>query len=172
MKVSLCVVAYNEEQYLPGLLRDIQEQTYPHGKIEVVLIDSMSEDGTRQCMEQFCRACGREFYRISVIANPGKIQSCGWNMALIHFTTDVIIRVDAHSHIPADFVEKQVENLEDGDGFRGCPSGFGRGGRALGEYAFVGGGILIWKQRIFFSQKGRARLCKIFFSWSVPQRGV
>lgn len=164
MKVSLCVVAYNEEQYLPGLLRDIQEQTYPHGKIEVVLIDSMSEDGTRQCMEQFCRACGREFYRISVIANPGKIQSCGWNMALIHFTTDVIIRVDAHSHIPADFVEKQVKNLEDGE----MVSGGVRPALAEGDGPWENT-LLLVEESLFgssassFRRKGERAYVKSFF---------
>lgn len=115
MNVSLCVVACNEEKYLPRLLHDIREQTYSHSKIEVVLVDSMSADGTKKCMEQFKEEFGNEFFRITVVPNPGRIQSCGWNEALVHFTTDVIMRVDAHSHIPPDFVEKQVENLESGE---------------------------------------------------------
>lgn len=115
MKVSLCVVAYNEETYLPRLFHDIKEQSYPHEKIEIVLVDSMSEDGTKDCMEKFVSESEGEYYNILVISNPGRIQSCGWNEALTHFTTDVIIRVDAHSHIPPEFVEKNVENLTAGE---------------------------------------------------------
>ena len=44
MIVSVCVVAYNEEKVLGKLLEDIQAQDYDHGKMEVVLIDSMSTD--------------------------------------------------------------------------------------------------------------------------------
>ena len=41
MRVSVCVVAYNEERTLPLLLSDIKKQTYEHKKIEIVLVDSM-----------------------------------------------------------------------------------------------------------------------------------
>lgn len=115
MKISLCIVAYNEEKSLPGLLEDITRQTYPHEKMEIVLVDSRSEDGTRELMEQFLAVQADEFMNIQVVDNPGRIQSCGWNEALTHFTTEVIIRVDAHSHIPEDFVEKNVVNLETGE---------------------------------------------------------
>ncbi|MCH5252494.1 MAG: glycosyltransferase family 2 protein [Lachnospiraceae bacterium] len=115
MKVSLCVVAYNEEERLPALLQDIAGQTYPKEKIEVLLIDGGSEDGTKQQMEQFAGEHREEYNGIQVLDNPGKILSCGWNVALVHFTGDAILRVDAHSHIPADFVEKNVENLQTGE---------------------------------------------------------
>ena len=40
MIVSIAVVAYNEEAYLPKLLEDILAQDYPKDKTEVLLIDS------------------------------------------------------------------------------------------------------------------------------------
>jgi len=115
MRVSICVVAYNEEKYLPSLLEDILNQSYPHKKIEVVLIDSCSEDDTRQIMEQFKEENKEDFFEIQVVDNPGKIQSCGWNVALTSFSTEVIIRIDAHSHIPKEFVENNVSNLNSGE---------------------------------------------------------
>ena len=51
--VSLCVVAYNEENCLPSLLDDIKAQDYPHERIEVVLIDSLSTDNTKKIMLEF-----------------------------------------------------------------------------------------------------------------------
>lgn len=42
MKITVGVVAYNEEKNLPSLLKDIEGQSYPHSEIEVVLADSMS----------------------------------------------------------------------------------------------------------------------------------
>lgn len=164
MKISLCVVAYNEETYLPGLLRDIREQTYPHNKIEVILVDSMSEDGTRACMERFREQYVREFFRVAVISNPGRIQSCGWNEALTHFTTDVIVRVDAHSHIPADFIEKQVKNLESGE----MVSGGVRPALAEGDGAW-GHTLLLAEESLFgssvssFRRKGERAYVKSFF---------
>ena len=113
--VSVCVLAYNEEKFLPGVLRDIEMQTYPADHIEVVLIDSGSLDRTRNLMENFCKKNKDRFLNIQVIDNPGRIQSCGWNEAIVHFTSDVMIRVDAHSHIPPEFVQKNMENLAQGE---------------------------------------------------------
>ena len=119
MNISLCVVAYNEERYLPSLLEDIKRQTYPREKMEIVLVDSGSADATKELMQNFQREYGQDFLGIQVLDNPGRIQSCGWNEAITHFGTEVMIRVDAHSHIPGDFVEKNVENLERGENVSG-----------------------------------------------------
>lgn len=48
MLVSLCMIAYNESNALSGLFRDIALQDYPHDKIEVVFVDSMSTDDTKE----------------------------------------------------------------------------------------------------------------------------
>ena len=77
MKVSVCVVAYNEENMLPALLADIGRQTYPHEKIEIVLVDSCSEDRTRSIMEHFAEKNREEFLNIQVLDNAGRIQSFG-----------------------------------------------------------------------------------------------
>lgn len=115
MKVTLAVVAYNEEKYLPMLLKDILEQSYPREKTEILLVDSMSEDNTGKLMGEFKENYEADYIGIQIVQNPGKIQSCGWNEALTHFTTEVLIRVDAHSHIPPEFVENNVKNLEQGE---------------------------------------------------------
>ncbi len=48
MLVSFCVIAYNEEKALPSLFRDIISQDYPHDKMEVILVDAMSTDNTKE----------------------------------------------------------------------------------------------------------------------------
>ena len=48
LKLSICIIAYNEEQYLPRLLEDIKLQEYPHEYTEVVLIDGKSSDKTKE----------------------------------------------------------------------------------------------------------------------------
>lgn len=115
MNISIGIVAYNEQNNLPKILNDVRKQTYPHKQIELVLVDSMSEDTTREIMRQFAEDFGSEFLNVKIVDNPGRIQSCGWNRAIHEFTTEVLIRIDAHSSIPADFVEKNVEALEEGE---------------------------------------------------------
>ena len=115
MKITVGVVAYNEEKNLPSLLKDIEGQSYPHSEMEVVLADSMSTDGTRKVMEEWQKENRDFFLDIKIIENKGKIQSCGWNAVIDAFTTEALIRIDAHSSIPEDFVEKNVNALSEGE---------------------------------------------------------
>lgn len=115
MKITVGVVAYNEEKNLPPLLKDIEGQSYPHSEMEVVLADSMSTDGTRKVMEEWQKENRDFFLDIKIIENKGKIQSCGWNAVIDAFTTEALIRIDAHSSIPEDFVEKNVNALSEGE---------------------------------------------------------
>ncbi len=123
MTVSICVVALNEEKLLPNLFEDLKAQTYPHSLTEIVLIDGGSSDKTKSIMLDFADN-ERSFYNIQVIDNPKRIQAAGWNLAINNATGEVIIRIDAHSHIPAEFTEKNMALQEKGEyvtgGIRPC----------------------------------------------------
>ncbi len=114
MIVSLCMIAYNEADALSGLFKDISLQDYPHNKIEVVFVDSMSTDKTYEMMEKF-KETGYGFRNISIVQCMKKNQASSWNAALMTARGDVIIRVDAHARIPKDFVSRNIMNLEDGE---------------------------------------------------------
>lgn len=118
MTVSFVVVAYNAQNTLPSLLKDLCAQDYPHEKIEVLLIDSMSKDGTRAVMESFA-AEDHGFQKVVLLENPGKTLPCGCNVALKNYTGDAIVRLDAHSNIDPDFISKNVEILESGEDISG-----------------------------------------------------
>ena len=114
LKLSVCIIAYNEENFLPRLLEDIRKQEYPHEFTEVVLIDGMSEDKTKAIMEAF-KAEDNGFYNVQVLDNPARIQAAGWNVAIKNFTGDVLSRIDAHTHIPSDFSRKVMADIEQGE---------------------------------------------------------
>lgn len=123
--ISVGIVAYNEQSALPHLLRDLVDQTFPHNRIEVLLIDGGSKDETRRIMEEFAASNanpGMGFARVAVIDNPRKIQAAGWNVAIQSYTGDALVRVDAHASIDDDFVENTVATLDGGEmvcgGFR------------------------------------------------------
>lgn len=122
--VSLCVIALNEEQFLPNLLEDLLAQIYPHEKTEIVLVDSGSTDKTREIMEAFAANHAEEYMGITVADNPKRIQASGWNVAISHATADVVIRIDAHTHIPAEFAAKNMAAQQAGEyvtgGIRPC----------------------------------------------------
>ena len=108
------MIAYNESEALDGVLRDFQLQDYPHELIEVVLVDSMSTDNTREKMERFKNG-GYGFRNVAIVQCAKKNQAFSWNAALMTATGDVIIRVDAHARIPRNFVSRNVYNLNQGE---------------------------------------------------------
>ena len=108
MLVSFCVIAYNEEKAIKSLFSDIKAQDYPHEKMEVILVNAMSTDKTRELMEKFAEE-NKDFKRVCVLDNQKKIQAAGWNVAIKASAGDIIMRIDAHTMIPSDFVSKNVE---------------------------------------------------------------
>lgn len=155
MTVSLCVVAYNEEKFLPDLLNDIVKQTYPHEWMEIILVDGNSEDRTREIMLQFADGNSGGFHYIKVLNNPKRIQAAGWNTAVTNAEMDIIIRIDAHTHIPPHFTASNVSNIESGEyisgGMRPClMKGNSRWGKMLLET----------ENSIFGSSIGKFRRCQ------------
>lgn len=115
--VSFIVIAHNAARHLPHILSDIFVQDYPIDKIEIILVNSKSTDNTRNMMENF--AIEHKELSVKVLDNPGKILSCGWNVALSEANGDIIIRVDAHSSIPFDFISKNVNSILSGENITG-----------------------------------------------------
>lgn len=123
--VTVAVVAYNEAAVLDGILSDLSKQTFPHDAIEVLLVDSASEDDTKARMLSFAEGNDRPgmgFESVRVLDNPGRIQAAGWNVAISEYRGDALIRIDAHATVAPDFVERNVVVLNSGEcvcgGFR------------------------------------------------------
>ena len=108
------MIAYNEAEAIQGLFSDIGLQEYPHEKIEIVFVDSMSTDATYARMQEF-KETDYGFLAVKIVQCPKKNQATSWNAALSTATGDVIIRVDAHARIPRNFVSRNVYNLKQGE---------------------------------------------------------
>lgn len=119
LTVSVCVIAYNEQNTLSGILSDILYQTYPHSLTQIILVNSRSEDNTRKIMEQFAKSNSNEYISIDVLDNEKRLLASGWNVALKNATGDVIMRIDAHASVPKDFVAKNVAVIESGEDISG-----------------------------------------------------
>ncbi|MBD3949590.1 glycosyltransferase family 2 protein [Tuanshanicoccus lijuaniae] len=118
MIISIGIVALNEEKYLPRILKDILSQSYPKEKIEIVLVDSMSNDTTKEIMTNF-KANNPKYFNIQILDNKKRKQASGWNIAIKNFKGDALTRIDAHASIPSDFIEKNVNNLLLGESISG-----------------------------------------------------
>ena len=81
MTLSFIVIAYNEEETISKLFSELKAQDYPHEKMEIILVDSGSQDKTRELMQRFSKE-KNGFSRVVVKENPEKTLPCGWNVAL------------------------------------------------------------------------------------------
>jgi len=98
--ISIIVPAYNEAAHLGGLLQDIARQDYDPSSYEVLIADGGSQDRTREIAREF--AAGKS--SIQVIDNPGRYVPSGLNLAIGQARGQVIIRMDAHSRYPQNYL--------------------------------------------------------------------
>ncbi len=112
MRVSIACVCLNERENLKELLRSIERQDYPHNLVEIILIDSMSNDESYELMCEFAHS-HNDFYSIQVHKNPQEFLSAGINEAIRVFTGECLIRLDAHCSIPTNFVSNNVQVLNE-----------------------------------------------------------
>lgn len=117
--VTFIIVARNAGRSLPGILGDLVLQDFPKADMEFVFVDGMSEDGTMALVGDFAAAHPELNFRL--LENPGKILSSGWNVALAQAKGDIILRVDAHARIPADFIAQNVKAISGGQDIVGGP---------------------------------------------------
>lgn len=110
--VSIIIPVRNEEKNIGECLEKIFNQSYPKDKIEIIIIDGMSEDRTREIIERFkLKVSKEELQVIRIIDNPKKQRASGLNIGIKESRGDVIMRVDARTIIPPDYIERCVKTL-------------------------------------------------------------
>lgn len=110
--VSFLIIARNAEKDLSYILQDVLVQDYPLNNVEIILVDGKSEDRSLSVMTDF-KHCHPDL-TIKILDNPERILAAGWNKALSNSVGDILLRVDAHSRIPVDFIRKNVECITAG----------------------------------------------------------
>src|SRR5262249_4664823 len=86
----------------------VLDQDYPDGRMEILVVDGMSIDDTRDIVRSF----QSNHPELRLLDNPGKIVPTGLNVALAECRGDIIVRVDGHCEIAPDYIRRCVEHLE------------------------------------------------------------
>ena len=106
--VTVGIPCLNEEVFIETTVRCVLEQDYPPDRIEVIVADGGSTDGTRAILARLAH----EDPRVRVLENPRKIQAAGMNEILRAAQGDILVRLDAHGEYAKDYVRMCVEVLE------------------------------------------------------------
>lgn len=105
---TVLVPARNEEARIEACLRSLRNQSLRD--IEIVIADGMSIDATRRLVLQHVA----EDDRIRLVDNPKRITPHALNVGLEAARGEYLVRVDAHSTVHRDYVERAVELLRTG----------------------------------------------------------
>jgi cellulose synthase/poly-beta-1,6-N-acetylglucosamine synthase-like glycosyltransferase len=108
--VSVVLPIRNEARYIERSLGGLLAQDYPADRMEILVMDGMSHDDTRNVIQRML-AQGHAA-SVRVLDNPGRIVPVAMNLALDQARGDVIVRVDGHTVVATDYVRACVDSLQ------------------------------------------------------------
>ncbi len=106
--VTIAMPCLNEAAYIDACVRSVLAQDYPAERLEILVADGGSTDGTLDVLARI----GAVDPRVRVVPNPRRIQAAGMNEVIREAQGDVIVRMDVHCEYAPDYVRRCVEVLE------------------------------------------------------------
>ena len=106
--VSIIIPSRNEEKFICKCLDSIIAQHYPKDKLEVLVIDGSSEDGTKDIIQGYAEC----YPLIRLLDNPEKITPVAFNMGIKNAKGKVIMIMSAHATYEKEYILKCVEYLQ------------------------------------------------------------
>jgi succinoglycan biosynthesis protein ExoA len=106
--VTIAMPCLDEEAHIENCLTTVRSQDYPADRLEILVADGGSKDGTRAVLERLAR----QDRRIRTIENPERLQAAGMNAMIRAARGAIIVRMDVHCEYAPDYVRRCVEALE------------------------------------------------------------
>ena len=107
--ISVICPIYNEEKYIGRCIESIMQQDYPKEDMEVLFVDGMSKDRTREIIASYQSKCPY----LRVLDNPHQIVPPAMNIGIREAKGDIIVRLDAHAFFPENYFSVLVKNLKE-----------------------------------------------------------
>lgn len=107
--LSVICPIYNEEKYIAKCIDSILAQDYPKDDMEVIFVDGMSKDRTREIVAEYTS----KYPFIRLIDNPDRIVPPAMNRGIKASKGDVIMRLDAHATYEKNYFSVLVKALHE-----------------------------------------------------------
>jgi cellulose synthase/poly-beta-1,6-N-acetylglucosamine synthase-like glycosyltransferase len=112
-KVSLIIATYNEAKVINKKLENVQKMDYPADKLQVILVDSASTDGTLDVCKSFLEKNDLR-YPVKLLSEGQRLgKSHALNTALQYAEGEIIATSDADSFWESDALLKAVSFFAD-----------------------------------------------------------
>lgn len=107
-KVSVVIPCRNEVEYIRQVIGSVLEAEVPEGGMEVIVVDGMSDDGTREALAEICARSPS----VRVIDNPKKAVPSAMNLGIRESRGEILVRLDAHTYYEPSYIAECVRWLE------------------------------------------------------------
>lgn len=105
-EISIIVPCRNEEKYIEKCLKSILKfDKLNELSNEIIFIDGMSTDRTKEILLDY----SVQFANIRILNNPKLIQAAALNIGIASASGKYILRLDAHSEYPSDYLLKLIK---------------------------------------------------------------
>ncbi len=106
--VSVVIPCRNEAMGLARCLDSILANDHPKERLEVLIVDGMSDDGTREIIEGYLA----RFPFFHLLDNPKKITPVALNLGIRRAQGEIVVRMDAHNRYPVHYISGLVAWLQ------------------------------------------------------------
>lgn len=114
--VSVVILNYNGRQYLEDCLSSVERVDYPHERLETILVDNASSDGSVDLVAE-------RFPRVRLIRNQDNLGFAGGNNAALRGTEgDYIALLNNDTKVEADWLKELVLAAEADQSIGACTS--------------------------------------------------
>jgi len=106
--VSVVIPCYNEERFIGKALENLANQ-YDNNLYEIIVVDGLSMDGTREVINRF--RCDWPETSVRILDNPQRHIPTALNIGVRAARGEIIARMDAHAVPSSGYVRRCVEVL-------------------------------------------------------------
>lgn len=127
--VTVILPIRNEARYIERCLDAVLTQTYPRDCLEILVVDGMSDDGTREIVNRTISQVSSlqspisdlqspisvlqsPISNLQLLDNPERIVPTALNRGITNARGEIIIRVDGHCVTARDYVKRCVDALQ------------------------------------------------------------
>jgi succinoglycan biosynthesis protein ExoA len=113
--VSIILPIRNEARYIAQCLDAVLAQTYPRECLEILVVDGMSDDDTREIVNRIIAKISSlqsPVSNLQLLDNPERIVPTALNRGIRAARGEIMIRVDGHCVIARDYVRRCVDALQ------------------------------------------------------------
>ena len=105
--VAVVIPCRNEAPFIRAVVDSLLSSSYPRERLEIIFVDGMSTDGTREVLEEAVR----EHAFIRVLDNRLLTVPAAMNLGIREARGEIIVRMDAHAEYPEDYIPRCVRLL-------------------------------------------------------------